>query len=59
MGCGEGESSAAGDHRVQPPPGIWLKGDLHLHSAHSTDALDSPVDAVIAKVLPGCQSPST
>ena len=49
MGCGEGESSAAGDHRVQPPPGIWLKGDLHLHSAHSTDALDNPVDAVITK----------
>jgi len=29
--------------------GSWLKGDLHAHSSHSTDALDSPVSEVIAK----------
>ena len=31
------------------PAGEWLKGDLHLHSAHSNDALDDPEDVVIAK----------
>jgi hypothetical protein len=49
IGCSDGESGAAGDPKVQAPPGTWLKGDLHLHSAHSTDALDNPVDAVIAR----------
>jgi len=29
--------------------GFWLKGDLHAHSLHSTDALDSPVGDVFAK----------
>jgi len=29
--------------------GFWLKGDLHAHSLHSTDAMDSPVSEVIAK----------
>jgi hypothetical protein len=32
-----------------PPAGEWLKGDLHLHSAHSNDALDNPQAEVIAK----------
>jgi len=31
------------------PAGEWLKGDLHLHSSHSTDARDNPVDVVIAR----------
>ncbi len=31
------------------PPGSWFKGDLHLHSSHSTDALDNPEDVVIAR----------
>src|SRR5687768_12296908 len=42
-----------GSHRggrpTEAPPGEWLKGDLHLHSSHSTDALDNPVDVVIAR----------
>lgn len=42
VACGEGPSSG-------PPAGEWLKGDLHLHSAHSTDALDNPEAEVIAK----------
>ncbi len=31
------------------PVGQWLKGDLHLHSSHSNDALDNPEAVVIAK----------
>jgi hypothetical protein len=30
-------------------PGLWLKGDLHVHSHHSTDALDTTVAEAIAK----------
>ena len=26
---------------------VWLKGDLHLHSDHSNDALDNPISALI------------
>lgn len=26
---------------------VWLKGDLHLHSDHSNDALDNPLSALI------------
>jgi hypothetical protein len=29
--------------------GFWLKGDLHVHSRHSTDAMDTTVAEVIAK----------
>jgi hypothetical protein len=32
-----------------PPAMLWLKGDLHVHTAHSTDAMDSPVADVIAR----------
>jgi hypothetical protein len=49
MACSDAESAAGRVPAVQAPSGIWLKGDLHLHSAHSTDALDNPVDAVIAR----------
>ncbi|HEY1153688.1 MAG TPA: CehA/McbA family metallohydrolase [Pseudolabrys sp.] len=36
-----------------PPPaslngGVWMKGDLHLHSHHSSDAADNPLKALIA-----------
>lgn len=31
------------------PEGAWLRGDLHLHSSHSDDAPDNPVDVVIAR----------
>ena len=31
------------------PAGLWLKGDLHVHTAHSTDASDSPVADVLAR----------
>ncbi len=31
------------------PEGVWLGGDLHLHSAHSNDAQDSPVDLLVAQ----------
>jgi hypothetical protein len=27
----------------------WMKGDLHVHSSHSTDAKDSPVAEIISK----------
>src|SRR5687767_6270742 len=44
------DDGAASDPRgATAPPGSWFKGDLHLHSSHSTDALDNPVDVVIAK----------
>jgi len=42
VACSDAPSSA-------PPSGEWLKGDLHLHSSHSTDALDDPEDVVIAR----------
>lgn len=29
--------------------GLWLKGDFHVHSLHSTDAKDSPVATVLSK----------
>ena len=29
--------------------GVWLKGDLHVHSHHSTDAMDTTVAEAIAK----------
>ncbi|MBK6574959.1 MAG: CehA/McbA family metallohydrolase [Sandaracinaceae bacterium] len=44
-------AAGCGDAPVGPPAptGEWLRGDLHLHSSHSTDALDNPVDVVIAR----------
>ena len=32
-----------------PTTGLWLKGDLHIHSKHSTDAMDTTVAEAIAK----------
>jgi predicted metal-dependent phosphoesterase TrpH len=34
---------------TQAGPRLWLKGDLHVHSDHSTDAKDDPMSAVIPK----------
>lgn len=44
-------AAGCGDAPMGPPAptGEWLRGDLHLHSSHSTDALDNPVDVVIAR----------
>ena len=28
--------------------GVWLKGDLHLHSRHSNDASNNPIAKIIA-----------
>lgn len=30
------------------PEGVWMKGDLHLHSHHSSDAADNPLPDLIA-----------
>jgi hypothetical protein len=31
-----------------PREGIWLKGDWHLHSRHSTDSTNNPIGKIIA-----------
>ncbi len=46
LGCDGGPSVP------QPDPAdgrLWLRGDLHLHSDHSTDALDNPMEAIVAR----------
>jgi hypothetical protein len=46
-GPGPGESAA-------PPPiasltdGVWMKGDLHVHSRHSTDSSNNPIRKIVA-----------
>jgi hypothetical protein len=46
----DASSTEAGDGgEVEVAARTWLKGDLHVHSLHSTDASDSPVAEVIAK----------
>jgi hypothetical protein len=42
-------SPDAGDGSGPTGAGMWLKGDLHVHSRHSTDALDTTVAEAIAK----------
>lgn len=42
-----GKSAAAPDTKVLPE-GVWMKGDLHLHSSHSTDAADNPLAGLVA-----------
>ena len=44
-------AAGCGDAPMGPPApeGEWLRGNLHLHSSHSTDAADNPVDVVIAR----------
>lgn len=53
--CGSGDSAAdapAEGGGGQTPPsiadGVWMKGDLHLHSHHSTDATSPLSDLVVA-----------
>ena len=41
--------ATAGDSGGPTDTGVWLKGDLHVHSKHSTDAMDTTVAEVIAK----------
>ncbi|MBO6940397.1 MAG: PHP domain-containing protein [Deltaproteobacteria bacterium] len=46
LGCDGGSSVP------EPDPSesrVWLRGDLHLHSHHSTDALDNRMDAIVAR----------
>lgn len=31
------------------PEGVWLRGDLHLHSNHSNDALDNDMATIVAR----------
>ncbi len=59
-GSGGGTSSGSGmtgdqaDDGAGLPPiasldgGVWMKGDLHLHSHHSDDAADNPLPELIA-----------
>ena len=51
--CGSGSSPAGNDDGSSggptgPKTGVWMAGDLHLHSNHSTDAADNPEDQIIA-----------
>src|SRR6185503_20358322 len=49
-GVDGGSSDGSGVDTGGPPTaGFWLKGDLHVHSKHSTDAMDTTVAEVIAK----------
>ena len=43
-GCG-----SAPDPLSAGPEGVWLRGDLHVHSDHSDDAEDNPMDVIVAK----------
>lgn len=45
---GDGGDSPAEGRLGEPPQGVWLKGDLHLHSHHSLDALDNPMAEIVA-----------
>ncbi|AXQ29567.1 histidinol-phosphatase [Solimonas sp. K1W22B-7] len=50
-----GCSDDSGDTAAQPPSsgvtgpraGLWLSGDLHLHSDHSDDAADNPMAEIV------------
>ena len=50
--CAQAPSS--GPVSASPPPiasladGVWLKGDLHIHSRHSKDSSNNPVSTIIA-----------
>lgn len=34
---------------LDPEDGVWMRGDLHLHSDHSDDAADNPMAAIVAR----------
>lgn len=34
---------------AQAPQGVWLAGDMHLHSSHSSDAADNPMQQIVAE----------
>jgi hypothetical protein len=42
-------STDAGNDAGGPSTGLWLKGDMHVHSNHSTDAMDTTVAEAFAK----------
>jgi hypothetical protein len=48
-----GATSAAAAPSPLPPiasltDGVWMKGDLHIHSRHSTDSSNNPIAKIIA-----------
>jgi hypothetical protein len=51
-GCGESTQGTAADgpplsEPIAPIEGVWLKGDLHVHSDYSTDASNNAVATII------------
>lgn len=53
-GCAAG-TSREGSHLGRAPPpvasladGVWMRGDLHIHSRHSTDSSNNPIAKIIA-----------
>ena len=46
-GSGSESGTDSPDGVTGPRTGVWLSGDLHLHSDHSTDAADNPMTALI------------
>jgi hypothetical protein len=42
-------SADAANDAGGPSTGLWLKGDMHVHSKHSTDAMDTTVAEAFAK----------
>lgn len=49
-GSGTGTGTGTGG-ALQPPAGVWLKGDLHVHTTHSGDADSWGDDAAITMQL--------
>ncbi len=51
-GGGDDDQRTGGGASLPPPAsldgGVWMKGDLHLHSHHSSDAADNPLKELIA-----------
>ena len=47
-------TSAPAAGEVNPPPigsltqGVWMKGDLHIHSRHSKDSSNNPISKILA-----------